>query len=127
MKRTTAVLLALGAMIAATAAFGQQNADDRKWINQCISDNKGGASDDIIRKYCTCMNNKMDDNETRSITQWEKTHKKEQAACSKEAGWRWGGPDAARRRNSEFGRTPSIGAGVCPATPLICTDSRSTS
>ena len=34
------------------------------------------------------MNNKMDNNETRSITQWEKTHKAEQAACSKEAGWK---------------------------------------
>ena len=88
MKRTTAVLLALGAMMAATAAFGQQNADDRKWINQCISDNKGGASDDIIRKYCTCMNDKMDNNETRSITQWEKNHPAERAACDKASGWK---------------------------------------
>ena len=31
-------------------------ADDVKWINQCIADNKGGASDAVIRKYCFCMN-----------------------------------------------------------------------
>lgn len=53
MKTTTAVLLALGSLLANTAAFGQaMNADDLKWINQCISDNKGGASADIVRKYC---------------------------------------------------------------------------
>jgi hypothetical protein len=55
------------------AVFAQAlNADDVKWINQCIADNKGGASDAIIRKYCVCMNEKMDNNETRSITQWKR-------------------------------------------------------
>jgi len=34
------------------------------------------------------MNDKMDKNETASITSWEKTHKAETAACSKEAGWK---------------------------------------
>ena len=34
------------------------------------------------------MNNKMDDNETQSITQWEKTHHTERDACSKAAGWK---------------------------------------
>jgi hypothetical protein len=42
--------------------------DDVKWINQCVADNKGDASDDVVLKYCTCMNNKMSDNETQSIT-----------------------------------------------------------
>jgi len=89
MKTTTVVLLALGSVLAGSAAFGQaMNADDLKWINQCISDNKGGASADIVRKYCICMNEKMDNNETRSITQWEKSHPKERAACDKESGWK---------------------------------------
>jgi hypothetical protein len=34
------------------------------------------------------MNNKMSDNETLSITAWEKTHAPERKACDKEAGWR---------------------------------------
>jgi hypothetical protein len=34
------------------------------------------------------MNNKMSDNETQSITTWEKTHVAERKACDKEAGWR---------------------------------------
>jgi hypothetical protein len=63
-------------------------ADDIQWINQCAVDNKGGAKPDIILKYCTCMNDKMDDNETLSITQWEKTHVAERNACGREAGWK---------------------------------------
>jgi hypothetical protein len=89
MKRTTAVLLALGAMLATSAALGQaMNADDLKWINQCINDNKGGASPEIVRKYCICMNEKMDNNETQSITQWEKSHPAERAACDRASGWK---------------------------------------
>ena len=42
----------------------------------------------VVLKYCTCMNNKMDNNETQSITQWEKTHVAERKACDKEAGWK---------------------------------------
>jgi hypothetical protein len=34
------------------------------------------------------MNNKMSNNETQSISTWEKTHKTEQEACSKAAGWK---------------------------------------
>ncbi len=59
-----------------------------KWINQCVADNKGDAPREVVLKYCTCMNNKMSDNETQSITQWEKTHVTERKACDKEAGWR---------------------------------------
>jgi hypothetical protein len=42
---------------------------DVKWINQYVNDDKGGAAADVVLKYCTCMNNKMSDNETQSITQ----------------------------------------------------------
>jgi hypothetical protein len=33
------------------------------------------------------MNNKMSDNETRTITQWEKSHPQERKACERVAGW----------------------------------------
>ena len=72
---------------AANAAFAATT-DDVKWINQCTKDNKGEAADSIILKYCTCMNNKMSDNETLSITQWEKTHATERKTCDAEAGWK---------------------------------------
>ena len=83
-----AFVLALATVcFAGTAAFAATT-DDVKWINQCVNDNKGGAAPAVVLKYCTCMNNKMSDNETQSITQWEKTHVAERKACDAEAGWR---------------------------------------
>jgi hypothetical protein len=62
--------------------------DDVKWITQCVKDNSDeGAKRMVVLKYCTCMNNKMSDEETQSITEWEKTHPEEQKACEQEAGW----------------------------------------
>ena len=91
MKGTFLALCVVGSVVAAGSAFAQRlNADDVKWINQCISDNKGqqGATDAIVRKYCMCMNEKMSDNETQSISQWEKSHPAERTACDKESGWK---------------------------------------
>jgi hypothetical protein len=84
-----AALMALAGLMAGSPALAQtMTADDMKWINQCINDNKGATSDAIIRKYCTCMNDKMDNNETRSISVWEKANPKARAACDKESGWK---------------------------------------
>jgi hypothetical protein len=87
MKIAAAVLLLAGACFASVAALAATT-DDFKWINQCLKDNKGEAAEPIVLKYCTCMNNKMSDNETQSITAWEKTHVAERKACDKEAGWK---------------------------------------
>ena len=88
MKLAAAVLVLAASLLAGSAAFAQLSKDDVKWINECIQDNKGGAGEAVIRKYCMCMNEKMDDNETRSITQWEKANPRARAACDKESGWR---------------------------------------
>jgi hypothetical protein len=89
MKRHILGLALCGAVFTGQSALAQQmNADDLKWVNACITDNKGGASDAVIRKYCICMNEKMDDNETQSITQWEKSHPRERAACDRASGWK---------------------------------------
>ena len=87
MKFVAFAVLFLGAvMFNGTARAG---ADDVKWISKCLSDNSDAkVSMDVVTKYCTCMNNKMDDNETRSISTWEKSHPKEEAACDAEAGWK---------------------------------------
>ena len=87
MKKIAAALLVAGLCLAASNAFAVTT-DDVKWINQCVQDNKGDAAAEVVLKYCTCMNNKMDEKETRSITQWEKTHETERRACDKEAGWK---------------------------------------
>ena len=61
---------------------------DAQWIAKCISDNqRANATPDQVSKYCTCMNGKMDANETASITTWEKSHPNEMKACEKESGW----------------------------------------
>jgi hypothetical protein len=89
MKLAAVVLCLVGSVMTSNAAFAQaMNADDLKWVNQCITDNKGGASDAIVRKYCICMNEKMSNNETRSITEWEKANPAARAACDRESGWR---------------------------------------
>ena len=81
------------AMLVAVSVMGGRtahaSADDMKWVARCLTDNKDEkASVEVITKYCTCMNNKMSDDETQSITQWEKIHVAERTACDKESGWR---------------------------------------
>jgi hypothetical protein len=93
--KTTATLMVLASTIVAGAYLAgnratAETADDRKWISQCIADNKGekGATPQIVRKYCACMNEAMDDNETRTITQFEKANPKIRMKCEKAAGWK---------------------------------------
>jgi hypothetical protein len=90
MKRLALALL-LGSLAAGTSAVAQtMNQDDMRWINQCIRDNQGepGGTPAIIRAYCICMNEKMDDNETRTITQWERANPGARRACEQQAGWK---------------------------------------
>jgi len=81
-----ALLMGLAAAVPAVAG-----SDDAKWVARCLRDNQDAkVAIEVITKYCTCMNNQMDDNETLSITAWEKTPpgKVAMAKCDKESGWR---------------------------------------
>lgn len=87
MKHALSVLVVVISVMSAAFAFADQY--DAKWISECIKDNQSAkVAVEVIVKYCTCMNNKMDSNESRSITQWEKTHPKERTECDAEAGWK---------------------------------------
>jgi hypothetical protein len=87
--KTAALLILAASLLASPAAFADTTEDDVTWINQCIADNKKeGATEDVVRKYCVCMNNAMGDEETKSVTEWEKSHPDETKACDKEAGWK---------------------------------------
>jgi hypothetical protein len=91
MNRLTLFCGLFAALISSNAASAQQmNADDLKWVNECIRDNRDepGGTPAIIRAYCICMNEKMDDNETRSITQWEKANPRARRECERQAGWK---------------------------------------
>lgn len=78
------------ALLGGSVALAQsQSADDKKWVAQCIKDNKNeGAKPEVVHQYCVCMNDKMDETETRSISQWEKANPQAMKACEKEAGWK---------------------------------------
>lgn len=87
MNKSIVKWVAVAAVAASSLAFA--SSDDDKWIAKCVKDNaKEGATATVVKKYCTCMNNKMDDNETKSISNWERTHPDEMKACEKEAGWK---------------------------------------
>ena len=91
MKALAIALCLVGSTMASTAVFAQAvTQDDLRWVNQCIRDNRGeaGGTPAVIRAYCVCMNEKMDDNETRSITQWEKSNPAARRACERQAGWK---------------------------------------
>ncbi len=89
MKACSIAFASAALLLAGSSVQAQKmNTDDVRWINRCIDDNKGGAAPEIIRKYCTCMNDKMDNNESQSITQWEKSHPVERAACDRASGWK---------------------------------------
>ncbi len=69
--------------------LASSDANDIKWIAKCMEDNKDqGQSAEVVRKYCECMTSKMDESETQSVTQWEKTHPKERKECDEIAGWK---------------------------------------
>ena len=87
MRFLKAAVFATTCFFAAGPAFA--DADDLKWVSKCIKDNADAkAAPEVVVRYCTCMNDKMDANETRSITQWEKSHPKEMAECEKVSGWK---------------------------------------
>lgn len=87
MKKLALAFLVAASVLGGSAAYA--GADDAKWVAQCVLDNQAEkAGIEVIAKYCTCMNEKMSDNETLSITQWEKTHPTEMRACERASGWK---------------------------------------
>ena len=81
--------LALFAVVMTSCQSFAQTADDKAWIDRCIRDNRReGATQTVVRAYCTCMNNEMSDNETLSITAWEQKNPKTMQMCSDKAGWK---------------------------------------
>jgi len=67
---------------------GAQSTDDVRWVNQCVRDSASyPVSEQVKIMYCTCMVSKMSNNETRSVTQWERANPVARDDCAKRAGW----------------------------------------
>lgn len=86
-KIAVVVLMLLGILMASSMAYADAN--ERKWIARCLQDNADAkVATEVVIKYCVCMTDKMDKTETQTVTQWEKTHPAERAACDRESGWK---------------------------------------
>jgi hypothetical protein len=82
----SAIITFVGCLIAGSA--WAQSTDDVKWVNQCVRDSASYAvSQQVKIMYCTCMVSKMSDNETRSVTQWERANPAARDDCARRAGW----------------------------------------
>lgn len=87
MKRASIIGVALASLFVSTVALAQ-SADDKKWVAQCLVDNKDAkVSLEIVTAYCTCMNSQMSESETRTITEWEKANPNTRKMCEAKAGW----------------------------------------
>jgi hypothetical protein len=87
-RLATVLMLAGLGLICAGAPAQAQNADDAKWVKRCVDDNKDEKQTPaVVASYCACMVALMDNNETASVSQWEKTHKAEENKCGKQSGW----------------------------------------
>jgi hypothetical protein len=61
MKLPTVMLILIGSLAVTSLAYA--DAYDLKWIAKCIEDNANAkVAPEVVSKYCTCMNNKMDSN-----------------------------------------------------------------
>ena len=94
LKATPVMMVLAGAVVTGAFLAGNrvnaESADDRKWIAQCIVDNQAekGATMAVVQKYCACMNEAMDDNDTRTVTQFEKANPKARSKCEQASGWK---------------------------------------
>jgi len=87
MKHAAVVLVLLVSLVASSTAYADAN--ELKWIARCLQDNANAKVEtNVVVKYCTCMTDKMERSEMQTVTQWEKTHPAERAACDREAGWK---------------------------------------
>jgi hypothetical protein len=83
-----AIAAALLSALALTTAAQAQTADDQRWVAQCLRDNADAkVVQTVVKTYCECMNEKMDDNETRSITVWERANPTAKRDCEQKSGW----------------------------------------
>lgn len=89
MKKKIFAVVATVVCIGLNSGIVSADEYDAQWVAKCVRDNAGeNVAIEVITKYCVCMNNKMSDNETLSITAWEKKHPREMAECDRKAGWR---------------------------------------
>ena len=87
MKVGAVILALVGILMASSLAYADRY--ELIWIARCLEDNADArVPAGVVVRYCTCMTSKMDRNETRSVTEWEKAYPDERRDCDRQAGWR---------------------------------------
>ncbi len=93
--RFFAIALCLAGSVLASGT-ARADSEDKLWVAQCIRDNAGSeAPTAALLKYCSCMTNKMDDDENKQVKEWEESHSAEKAACVQRAKMNVPAPTAA--------------------------------
>jgi hypothetical protein len=85
--KLAAVLVALGAALSFPSYAAKLTAADRAWIDTCISQRKAsGEKPARLRKYCTCMEETIDDNQPfADVTSLERAYPPAHLMCWKDA------------------------------------------
>lgn len=81
-----AALILLAATTTPVAA-AELSAADPAWIDTCIADRRIEQLDPVkLRKYCTCMQQIVEDNEPFSVSELEHSYPPAHVMCQGEAG-----------------------------------------
>ena len=91
----TAALAMLGAAVGLDSAVAELKPADIAWIDKCVADRVRDRSagqmlprsvELTLRKYCTCMQEIVQDNEPFGITELERSYPPAHEMCSQKSG-----------------------------------------
>jgi len=89
--KTAAALTTLCAAVFSSPLYAARlTAADRAWIDTCISQRKASGEKPVrLRKYCTCMEETIDDNQPfADVTSLERAYPPAHQMCWKDSGRR---------------------------------------
>jgi hypothetical protein len=87
--RLLLALTVVAAIALPAQAAPKLTAADRAWIDACVSDRKQtGRSAKMLRAYCVCMQEVVEDNQPLGITELERSYPPAHLACRRQAGMR---------------------------------------
>ena len=107
MRYLTVTLFLIGAVVLSGTA--RADYEDQLWTAQCVRDYASSeVATTVLLKYCMCMTDKMDDEETKPVIEWEQAHSAEKASCMAKVRWDTpqSAPDAPPIKGGHKRRTP---------------------
>ena len=88
MMKIVGVLLMV-VILCSLSTFSTAAKPDAEWVDKCFKDHSdGAASQDTIKNYCVCLNNKRNEGDSQSPRLFEREHIADSTWCCKEVDWR---------------------------------------